>query len=52
LGLLKIWVDFQSGFAALFNEDDVFDGGRDHNGRFESALSLDVLAGSVRTVVD
>jgi hypothetical protein len=49
---LKIWVDFESGFAALFNEDDGFDRGRDHNGRFESVLSLGVLAGSAGMVVD
>jgi hypothetical protein len=30
----------------------VFDRGRDHNGRFESVLSLDILAGSVRMVAD
>jgi hypothetical protein len=51
LGFLKISVDFKSGFAALFNGEDVFDRGHDHNGRFESVLSLDVLAGSVRMVV-
>ena len=51
MGLLKIRVDFESGFAALFNGDDVFDRECDHNSHCELAIRL-ALKGSERMAMD